>query len=480
MNMVGRKKEKAVMESLLEDDKAHMLALIGRRRVGKTFLIRTTYQEHTVFEMTGLKDATLEQQLLNFTFQFNRFFPQMNPLSGLTEWLTAFHKLTDELQKLPKGKKPVLFFDELPWIAGKRSGFIEALAHWWNNWASQQNILLVVCGSAAAWMIDHVVNAKGGLHNRITKLITLEPFTLSETKEFLLSRDIKMSNYQIVQLYMILGGIPHYLEQVLKGKSTVQNIQEICFNRDGALHTEFDNLYSALFDNAQNHIAVIKALASKSKGLDRQEILSKTKITDGGWFSSLLTELETSGFITSLQPLENKKKNTLFRLTDEFTLFYLTFMQGKRNKGKDYWIKTSQTQAYAIWCGYAFENVCAKHISEIKTALGIGGIQSEVSSYLHRKNDHYHKGFQIDLLIDRKDDVLSICEMKFYSDEYRITSDYAKKIHTRREGMKALSSPKKHVEIVFISTFGTVDNEQRTDYVDHDLKMDILFNVSSG
>ncbi|MFK7784489.1 MAG: ATP-binding protein [Crocinitomicaceae bacterium] len=476
MALIGRRREKAIMESLLQDDKAHMLALIGRRRVGKTFLIRTTYREHIVFEMTGLKDAPLDQQLLNFTFQFNQFFPKMNPLTGLTEWLTAFQKLTEQIQQLAPTIKPVLFFDELPWIAGKRSGFIEALAHWWNNWASQQNILLVVCGSAAAWMIDHIVNAKGGLHNRITKLITLQPFTLSETKEFLQSREIKMSNYQIVQLYMTLGGIPHYLEQLQKGKSAVQNIQEICFNRNGALNSEFDNLYSALFDNAQNHIAVIKALASKSKGLDRKEILSKTNIKDGGWFSSLLTELETSGFITSLRPLEKKKKDTLFRLTDEFTLFYLTFMQGKRNTDSNYWIGMSQTQEYKIWCGYAFENVCAKHISSLKKALGIGGIQAEVSSFLHRKNDKYHKGFQVDLLIDRKDDVLTICEMKFYSDEYKITSDYAKKIHTRREGMKALNSPKKHVEVVFISTFGVVDNEQRSDYVDHDLKMDVLFN----
>lgn len=463
------------MQSLLSDEKSHMLALIGRRRVGKTFLIRSVYKEHIVFELTGLKDATLEQQLLNFTFQFNRYFSEMNPISGVDEWITAFHKLTEELEKRPITKKRVLFFDELPWIASKRSGFVEALAHWWNNWASQQNILLVVCGSAAAWMIEHVVNAKGGLHNRITKLISLAPFTLAETKAFLESKKIGMSPYQIVQLYMTLGGIPHYLEQVQHGKSAIQNIQSICFERDGLLRNEFDNLYAALFDNARNHIAVIKALASKSKGLDRQEILTKTKIKDGGWFSGLLSELEASGFITSVQPLENKKKDTLFRLTDEFTLFYLTFMEGKRTTDDNYWIKMSQTSEYRTWSGYAFENLCAKHIDQIKSALGIAGIQTEVNSFLHRKNDKYHKGFQIDLLLDRKDDVLTLCEMKFYSDEYRITADYAKKIHIKREGLKALSSPKKHIEVAFVTTFGVVDNDQKTDYVDHDLTMGILF-----
>lgn len=477
MGVVGRKSESTEMNALLEDDKAHMLALIGRRRVGKTFLIRETYKQHIVFEMTGLKDGTLEQQLLNFAFQFNRYFPKRNPIAPPIDWLSAFHLLTLRLEKSRSQKKHVLFFDELPWIAGKRSGFTEALAHWWNNWASKQQIILVLCGSAASWMIDHVVNAKGGLHNRITKLITLQPFTLAETKEYLASRHIRMSDFQIVQLYMALGGVPHYLEQVEKSRSAAQNIQLICYDHNALLRNEFDSLYTALFDNASNHIQVIKALASKSRGLDRQEILAKTNMEDGGWFSKLLQELEASGFVSSVQPMENKKKDKLYRLTDEFSLFYLTFMEGRSNTDGNYWTTISQSQEYKIWCGYAFENTCFKHTKQLKKALGIEGIQSTSNSLLHRKNSKYDKGFQIDLLIDRKDDVITLCEMKFHSDEYTITPEYAAKIHVKREGVKALVSRKKTIEVAFVSAFGVTENEQKLDYIDHDLRIDCLFEV---
>ncbi|OFZ07812.1 MAG: hypothetical protein A3D92_24490 [Bacteroidetes bacterium RIFCSPHIGHO2_02_FULL_44_7] len=475
MKTIGRQEEMLLMQALLKNEQAHMLALIGRRRVGKTFLIREVYRKHIVFEMTGLKDASFDQQLTNFALQFNRYFEPTETWQQPSGWLEAFHVLTEQLERLSTKGKKVVFFDELPWIASKRSGFTEALAHWWNNWASTQNIIVVVCGSAAAWMLDHIVNAKGGLHNRITHLLHLAPFTLGETKKFLESRNIRLSLYQMVQLYMVTGGIPHYLEQVEPGKSAAQNIQAMCFNRSGLLRHEFENLYAALFSNASNHIQVIKALASKTKGLDRQKILDKTKFTDGGWFSQLLAELEASGFIHSFQPLENKKKEIIYRLTDEYSLFYLHFIDGTRDTDGDYWMSMQQTQEYKIWCGYAFENVCMKHVPAIKKALGISGIQSRVSSFLHRANDQYDKGFQIDLLIDRKDDVLTICEMKFYSDTFTVTADYAKKMHVKREGLKAVMRSKKMVQIAFVSTFGVADNEQKIDYVDQDLRMECLF-----
>lgn len=463
------------MQSLLKNEQAYMLALIGRRRVGKTYLIREVYKKHIVFEMTGLKDASFDQQLTNFSLQFNRYFEPEETLQQPSGWLEAFHALTEQLAKLSTKGKKVIFFDELPWIASKRSGFTEALAHWWNNWASKQSIVVVVCGSAAAWMLEHIVNAKGGLHNRISHLLQLEPFTLGETKEFFESRNVRLSPYQTVQLYMATGGIPHYLEQVEPGKSAAQNIQAMCFNRTGLLHNEFENLYAALFSNASNHIQVIRALASKTKGLDRQEILEKTKFTDGGWFSQLLAELEASGFIQAFQPLENKKKDIIYRLTDEYSLFYLHFIEGTRDTDGDYWMSLQQTQEYKIWCGYAFENVCMKHVGAIKKALGISGVQSRASSFLHRANDQYSKGFQIDLLIDRKDDVLTICEMKFYSDAFTITADYAKKMHVKREGLKAVMRSKKMVQIAFVSTFGVNENEHKIDYVDQDLRLECLF-----
>jgi len=474
MQIVGRKSETELMNSYLIDEKSHLLAIIGRRRVGKTFLIREVYREAKIFEMTGLKDADLDRQLTNFCIQMNTYFSTEN-YEKPDNWLLAFNQLTEAITKATTNRKPVVFFDEIPWIASKRSRFTEALAHWWNNWASQQNIVLVICGSAASWMLEHVVNAKGGLHNRITKLITLLPFTLAETKTFLLSKQIEMSNYQTVQLYMALGGIPHYLEQITKGKSAAQNIQEICFSKDGILRNEFENLYSALFDNAQNHIKIIKALASKSKGLERQEILEHTKMSDGGWFTGILNELETSGFITTYEPLEKKKKDTLFRLTDEYSLFYLTFIEGKSNPSSDYWMSMSQSQEYKIWCGYAFENLCMKHSQNIKQALGISGVQTSTNSFLHRKDSAYPKGFQIDMLIDRKDDVINICEMKFYADTFNITADYAAKLRTKKEGFRTVSKSKKMIHLTFITSYGLFENAYKSDLVDNDFTVDVLF-----
>jgi len=474
MTIIGRKEEMAQMASCLKDKKPHLIAVIGRRRVGKTFLIREVYKENKVFEMTGLKDADTDRQLLNFTFQKDYFFKD-DESKEPKDWLTAFNILSKALDNYESHEKPVVFFDEVPWIASKKSGFLEALGHWWNNWASQKNIIIVICGSAASWMIEHIVNAKGGLHNRITKLITLMPFTLSETKQFLVAKNIEISNYQIIQLYLAIGGIPHYLEQIEKGKSAAQNIQKTCFDKDGVLRNEFDNLYSALFDNAANHIKIIKALSSKSKGLDRQEILRITEMSDGGYFSEILKELETSGFVTTFEPLEKKKKDTLYRLTDEYSLFYLRFIEGKNKLENEDWSRISQSQEYKIWSGYAFENLCIKHIGKIKKALGISGVQTNINSFLHKRNKGYEKGFQIDLLIDRKDDVLNICEMKFYGEEFSISSDYAKNIRTKKEGLKAVTGTKKMIHIVFITTYGVFQNQNKTDLVDNDLTIDILF-----
>lgn len=477
MKLIGRVEEVKIMNAYLNDSQSHLLAVIGRRRVGKTFLIRNVYKDYKVFEMTGLKDADLTSQLTNFALQLNLYFDIPTQSETPKSWLLAFNLLSKSLSKFSGKQKQVVFLDELPWIATKRSGFMEALAHWWNNWASQQNIIVVVCGSAASWMLQHVVNAKGGLHNRITKLITLQPFTLAETKAFLIEKNIKISDYQIVQLYMSIGGIPHYLNHIEKGKSAAQNLQNLCFSKNGVLKNEFENLYPALFDNASNHVKIVKALASKTIGFDRSEILKLTKISDGGWFSNILEELRSSGFISTFKPLENKKKDMLYRLTDEYSLFYLNFIEGNTLEQAADWMSISQTQAYKIWCGYAFENLCIKHVNSIKNALGISGVQTQVNSFLHRKDSRFEKGFQIDMLIDRKDNIINICEMKFYADEFSINADYAKNIRTKVEGLKAVTKTKKMVHTTFVSTYGILDNKNKIDLVDNDLTISIFFEV---
>ena len=443
MKIIGRSREQQIMQSYKKDKKAHLLAVIGRRRVGKTFLIREVYKDNRVFEMTGLKDAGIKKQLLNFTFQMSKYFADDEMYKQPKSWLEAFHLLTKELEALNKLEIGV-------------------------------EISPKVCGSAASWMLKHLVNAKGGLHNRITKLITLMPFTLSETKAFLEAKSIHFTDYQIVQLYLTIGGVPHYLDHIAKGKSVAQNIQELCFEKDGILKSEFDNLYPALFDNPKRHIEIVKALASKASGLNRQEILKKTNMSEGGWFSNILNELETSGFISTFDPLENKKKDTIYRLTDEYSLFYLTFIDGQPKSRN--WLRISESQQYKIWSGYTFENVCIKHSDAIKKALGISGVQANINSYLHRKDDSFAKGFQIDMLIDRKDDIINICEMKFYASEFIINKTYAENLRTKKEGLRTVTKTKKIVHLIFISVFGVVDNAYKLDLVENDFTISIFFD----
>ncbi|MFK7832007.1 MAG: ATP-binding protein [Winogradskyella sp.] len=469
--MVGREKERQIMHNLLQSKEAELLALIGRRRIGKTYLIRETYKAHLQFEITGIQDAHLNQQLQNFSTQLTDYSKSPIPLQTPSSWPDAFTQLKIYLEQLPSSKKTVLFFDELPWLASQRSGFLQAFAHFWNNWASKQPIIIVICGSAASWMIDHVVNHKGGLHNRITKLIKLQQFSLKETEAYLISRAIKLSRYQITQIYMVMGGIPHYLKGIQSGLSAAQNIDNMCFQNHGLLKNEFSNLYAALFKNADNHIHIVTCLAKKWKGLSRQDILKLSQLKDGGTFSKLLEELETSGFITSYLPFENKKKDTLYRLSDAYSLFYLKFIKGKRHTS---WMALSQSQAWKSWTGYAFESLCLQHDNELKKALGISGIYSETSSYL-KKADDESSGFQIDMLIDRSDQVISVCEMKFYASEFTITKSYAQTLRQKLTGFKEATKTKKQLFLVMVSTYGITDNMHKIDLVSNDISLNDLF-----
>lgn len=467
--MIGRSTEKRIINKLIESDSAEMLAVVGRRRIGKTYLINQTLKHHIVFKITGVQNAPLAQQLQNFSDELQLLTNTKHEIPKT--WLEAFKQLRLFISKKRSKRKQVIFFDELPWLASQRSGFLEALAYFWNQWASNQHIIIVICGSAASWMIDKVVNNKGSLHNRITKLIQLEPFTLNETKAFLKQRHIKLTTYQITQLYMVMGGVPHYLKHIEAGQSVPQIIDALCFQKHGVLTNEFSNLYAALFKNADNHIAIIKALSNTWKGLPREQILKHSKLSDGGTFSKLLSELELSGFITHYKPFGNKKKQTLFRLTDEYSLFYLRFIAPNKTAS---WQQISNSQTWKSWSGYAFESLCLKHSLGIKQALGISGIYSNISSYTVPASET-NKGVQIDMLIDRADGVITVCEMKFYASEFVITKSYAHVLRDKLTGLKRLSKTKKQVSLAFVSPYGVFNNPYKLELVQNDISIDALF-----
>ena len=350
-----------------------------------------------------------------FSTEIKQYFPKIDNSQCKKNWHYALRCLIASIESLRKTrKKRVVFIDEFPWIATPKSKFLQEFDYWWNSWASKQNIMVVITGSATSWMIKKIVENKGGLHNRITQRIHLSPFTLAETQLFLESKKIKLDHYSIIQLYMVTGGIPYYLENLKAHESIAQNINRIGFVKNGLLRNEFKNLYHALFDKAENHISVIRALATKWKGLTRQEIIKHTGLRDGGGLSTILDELETCGFILRILPFKKQTKDALYRLIDEYSLFYIHFIEKSRVSNKNIWLQKSTTQSFKIWQGYAFENLCMRHYEAINAALGISGVVTEVSSFYFKGNENY-EGFQIDMLIDRADLTINICEIKFHN-----------------------------------------------------------------
>lgn len=469
--MIGRQKERQALDDLLLSSSSELVAVIGRRRVGKTYLIREHYKQNLVFEFTGTQHASIDNQLKKFAHKLQTYGKSAMIPATPKNWAEGFRYLTDYLNSISKRKKkPVVFFDELPWIDTHRSRFLSELTYWWNDWANQQSIIVVICGSAASWMIQNVINNKGGLHNRVTAKIHLQPFTLAETKQYVQQINPRLKEYAILQLYMAIGGIPFYLKALKKGESVTQAIQRLCFDKDGLLRTEFDNLYGALYDKPERHIAVIKALGTKWKGLTRQELIKHTKIPDGGGMTKLLTELESASFIIGIQPFGKKKKDMLFRLIDEYSLFYLNFIDNKRAGKYNVWHQSSKSQTYTTWRGYAFENICIKHANAITKALGIEGIQTNVSGYTA-------PSVQVDMLIDRVDDIINLCEMKFYNDEILLSKQDASTLRRRRTVFLEQSRTKKSVFITLVTTFGLRPNQYSDELIDKLITLDDLFQL---
>ena len=473
--LIGRQEEQDILLKTLTSRESEMVAVFGRRRVGKTFLIKQVYQEHIVFEMTGLQNGNTKEQLQNFSIQLATFSKSLVPVKQPTNWLDAFFMLSQFIDNQPNtDKKRVIFLDELPWMAGAKSGFIMGLGWFWNSWAERQNVIVVICGSATSWMIQKVVNDRGGLHNRITKQIFLKSFTLRETEIYLNSRNIFFNHYQITQIYMAVGGIPHYLKAIEAGKSAVQNVNDICFSQNGLLRDEFTRLYAALFTNSDNHVAVVRALAMSRQGLSRPAIIKNSELPEGGNSSKILEELEQSGFVTSYYPFDKLKKDMLYRLTDEYSLFYLRFIERHKDEGNDTWQSLSQTQTAKIWAGYAYENTCLKHLPQIKKALGISGIYTQSSTFFQKGNDE-EKGAQIDLLLDRNDQIINLFEIKFYNTEFTLTEADARALRNQMRVFKEKTGTKKYLIMSLITTFGLQHNKHSLGLIEQALTMDDLF-----
>ena len=473
--ILGREEEKSILDDITASDRAELVAVYGRRRVGKTYLIKAYLAKQVNFHYSGLHGVEIEKQLQRFTQEMSRQINDGVALPVPADWFAAFDMMQVLLQKKMRQKKVIVFLDEFPWMHTLKSNFLAAFENFWNTWASsKKNIVVIVCGSAAAWMIQNVIRNRGGLHNRITRKIPLLPFNLYETELFLNRRGVKLNRYQITQLYMAMGGIPQYLSLLKPGLSTTQLIDRECFSKNGFLYNEFDDLYRSLFDNADRYIKVIRALAAKPMGMTRNDIIKTCKLQSGGSTTSLLEELSSSGFITAYTPFGKKIKDSTYMLTDEYSLFYLKFIEPAKASGKGAWLKISETPSWKTWSGLAFETVCYKHTPAIKIALGIPGIYSEQSSWKKIK-DKKSGGSQIDMVIDRRDNSINICEIKFYNGPFSIDKKYGEALNQKVFSFREQTKTRKHVFLTLISTFGIHKNENSIGLVDKEITMNDLF-----
>lgn len=471
--MIGRKEQNELMEQALQLDKSSFIAITGRRRVGKTYIVREIYKDHFCFSVTGIQNATLSVQIGNFLQKLQEYQGDWALQNRGKNWQDVFFAFKKYLKSLPKDKKQVIFIDELPWIAGAKSGFISFLAHLWNDYLSQEkHFILVVCGSATSWITQKIINDKGGFHNRVTIPIHLKPFTLAETKLFFQSKNIDLTDNGIAEIYMALGGLPYYLEQINRGESPSKAIERLCFDSNGILKREYNNLYKALFDNWEKHELIVQHLAQSQKGLTRKEILAKTNISAGGNFNRTMNDLLLTDFITEYPPFGAKKREGVFKLTDEFSVFYHRFMKENEKKDASIWTILAQSQAYKIWKGYAFEALCLKHISEIKKALGIANVYTETAGFFKSKS--VESGFQIDLIIDRKDATINLCECKFYESSFQLTKEYADALKRRKAAFRAETKTKKIIFNTLITNEEIVSNAYSNETLDQIVQLSDL------
>lgn len=466
--IVGRAYEQEVLTESLTSHRSELVAVYGRRRIGKTYLIREFFGNRVTFSFTGLSIGKRSDQIKNFMLKLKEITRDFDKEKQPADWLEAFSYLKRYLKGIKESsKKKVIFIDEFPWVDSRKSGFLAAFENFWNDYCiTRSDLIVVVCGSAASYMVKKIINNSAGLSKRITQTIKLKVFNLHETQAFFKYKKIPMEEYEILKIYMALGGVAEYLEHVKKGDSAVLAIERLCFQKGAYLENEYDEVFKSLFNENSFHQKIMNVLASKKKeGIARGELLKELKVSSGGKFSDSLEELIQSGFVLQYDAYKSDSKTALYRIYDEFCLFHLQFIVPFKGSK---WAHIFQKQEYKSWCGYAFETICLKHYKEVKKALKCDQIESKNYSW-HNPNA------QVDLVIDRDDDVVNLCEIKFYNDEFSLDDSYMKRLRKKENQYKGSTNTKKGINTVMITTWGLKSNKYSTAVVTSSLTMNCLF-----
>ncbi len=454
--IIGREYEWDTLEERVSRDEAQLIVVYGRRRVGKTYFINEFFHHRFDFKFTGIYKQPAKVQLFGFSEELSRQSGEKHPVPQ--NWINAFSMLREYLEAKPEKEKQVVFFDEIPWMDTPRSGFLSAFEWFWNSWGSaRHNLIFVICGSATSWMVENIDQNRGGLYNRATCRMYLKPFNLYETEKYLQSRGIIWTRYKMAECYMIMGGIPYYLSLLRPDLTFEQNIDNIFFKDKSELFDEFNNLYHTLFKNSADYIRVVDVLSTKKSGYTRDEIVAKTRLANNGNLTKILNNLEYSGFIRITRMFNKKKKDMVYQLADYYTAFYYKYIKDNYGTDEHFWSNSAMSPARNTWAGLTFEQLCRDHVRQIKKKLGISGILSDVTSW-RKKKDEESDGAEIDLLIDRRDQVINVCEIKYANGEYVIDKEYDRVLRNKVETFRHATDTKKALHLTMITTYGVKRN----------------------
>lgn len=479
--MVGRKKEIEELNRIYESNRAQLVAVYGRRRVGKTYLVDETFKGKITFRHAGLSPVEVEKGASTSPLkaQLKHFYNSLI-LHGMKKekcpdnWLDAFLMLEMLLESKNTSEKQVVFLDELPWMDTHKSGFITAFEGFWNTWGCHRdNLVVIICGSATSWITDNLINNHGGLYNRLTFEMKLSPFTLKECEQYFIEEGVKLSRYDITQAYMVTGGIPYYLSYFKKGRSLPQNIDELFFSKNAKLKKEFERLFFSIFNRPELMMSIVKFLSTRNAGYTRKEIADNVGCTLGGAFSQALNALIESDFILKYVPFGYSKRKEHYKLIDPFCMFYIRFVENKNKLNETFWQHNQVAHSVVSWRGFAFENVCFNHIDCIRNALGISGVSTNYSAWSKREGDE--NGTQVDLIIERKDNIVNMCEIKFYGNDFSVNKEYYKTLMNRQILLAKELSPKLIIHNTLITTYGLKYNEY-SGIFDNVITLDDLFD----
>lgn len=483
-----RKHEQKKLADLLHSKRPEFIAIYGRRRIGKTYLVRSYFQaaDCEFYEFCGQHGGNMQEQLENFTDNMAEYFYQGANLKPYAQWKDAFKELTEQLKERVTKRKVVLFIDELPWLATPRSRLVDALEYIWNTkWSRWPCLKLIVCGSATSWMLKNIVYAHGGLHNRITDQIWLKPFHLDETQAYLKAQQVRFDQHQCLSLYMVIGGVPYYLDAIQGDRSASQNIDAMCFNATGRLYNEFSNLIRSLFKKPEVYIELLTLIAKNRYGVSQSELTQKAELSSaGGSFKKKIDELVACEYVKKFIPYGKEKKEQYYRIHDEYIQFYFNWLKNFKSSELDnenlsqFWLKNITKPVWNTWVGLSFESVCYKHIAQIKFALGIHAISCSTSTWRTQPaKGSSERGAQIDLLFDRADHVITLCEIRYSKEKYTINKKFIEEIMYKVSVFKEKTKTKKQILVAIITPFGVQGNACYTEYINNVITLKDLFRA---